>query len=470
MQPNGESGAGYGNFAGQPSPSLVRRGTPNLDAGTYTSPGSPRLPGAVTGDSRQASTWSRAASSCSVNGTAQQGLVRFAVPSIAPDARGPQLTDASIAPTLTAPFNTSVTVSWPANSDQDDQTLTYSLYRSDMSGKPIYTTTATSQFWNRPTMNYRDDGVSPGTSYTYWVVVSDPSGNTVRSASTSVTTPTNSPTSGTTPTDGYARAVLTAAPSLYWRLDDAAGSTTAADSSGYGDYGVTDGTTSFGTPSPVSGRSASALTLNGSGGSVGANQPVTNPGAFSEELWFNTTSSSGGRLIGFGNNLTGRSGNYDRLVYMLNSGQLTFGVYPGREVKVTSPKSYNDGAWHMLVASQGPGGMAMYVDGALVAADPTTTTAQNYTGYWRVGSDSVWDGNNADFNGALDEAAVFPTALSAAQVSAPVPGVSHRDGQHGRRHADGGLHDVVQLPRVHPRRHRVQRCRRCDHRLRLGLR
>ncbi len=38
---------------------------------------------------------------------------------------------------------------------------------------------------------------------------------------------------------------------------------------------------------------------------------------------------------------------------MTNSGQLIFGTYNGGADIIQTPKSYNDGAWHQVVATQG---------------------------------------------------------------------------------------------------------------------
>ena len=62
--------------------------------------------------------------------------------------------------------------------------------------------------------------------------------------------------------------------------------------------------------------------------------------------------------------------------------------------------------------------MKLYVDGALVGTNPTTS-AQVYTGYWRIGGDKVWTGATSSyFAGSLDEAAVYPTALSENDIRA----------------------------------------------------
>ena len=113
------------------------------------------------------------------------------------------------------------------------------------------------------------------------------------------------------------------------------------------------------------------------------------PKVFTAEAWFKTSTTRGGKIIGFGNQTTTSSGSYDRHVYMANNGRLVFGVYPGSVQAITSTAAYNDNQWHHVVASLGPSGMALYVDGVSVGSRSDITTGQSYMGYWRVGGDSV---------------------------------------------------------------------------------
>ena len=59
-------------------------------------------------------------------------------------------------------------------------------------------------------------------------------------------------------------------------------------------------------------------------------------------------------------------------------------------------------------------------DGALVGTNPNTA-AQVYNGFWRAGSDNLsgWplQPSSNNFNGTIDEIAVYSTALSASQVA-----------------------------------------------------
>lgn len=163
-----------------------------------------------------------------------------------------------------------------------------------------------------------------------------------------------------------------------------------------------------------------AYLLNGSTSYVSTPTQIANPTTFSVEIWFKSTVPSG-KLIGFGNAQTGSSGNYDRHLYFSTTGQIIFGVYSGVYHTITSPAAYTDGNWHQAVASLSAAGMILYMDGRQVAADPTTTTAQNYSGYWRIGYDNIngWPttGTNYYFTGNLRFAAVYTIALTASQVA-----------------------------------------------------
>ncbi|HET9648608.1 MAG TPA: hypothetical protein VFP34_10300 [Microlunatus sp.] len=186
VAPNGQPSAGgqkYGNFAGQPAPALFAW-FPNLTAGTYTGQG--QAAWSVVGNGSYIALGGEFPS---VNGAAQQGLVRFAVPRIAPNTIGPQVTSLSNRPTATVQADGSVALSWTANWDRDDLNLTYRLSRN---GVVIDTRTVPSTYWNRPTLTYTDttpiDGTSgTTTSVSYTVTAVDPSGNAVTSAATKVT-------------------------------------------------------------------------------------------------------------------------------------------------------------------------------------------------------------------------------------------------------------------------------------------
>ncbi|HEY3477945.1 MAG TPA: LamG-like jellyroll fold domain-containing protein, partial [Streptomyces sp.] len=338
-----------------------------------------------------------------VNGVAQQGLTRFAS---GPDTGAPSLPQTSV--TSTGPG--AVKVSWQSSIDLDDGLLTYRVYRNGGT-TPVYTTTGSSLPWVRPQLTYNDTNVTPGVKYTYRVSASDGTNTSALSPNASVTVPATA--------EAYPTQVLSDGASLYWRYDAASGSYNA-DSSAGDDSGISvGGPVHAVTPGAVPG--SKAYTFNGSSQWTYSDRLHPTPGTYSIETWFRTTTTSGGKIMGFGNNSTHVSGNYDKHIYMTDAGRLIFGVYTGATRVITTPAAYNDGGWHHVVATQGADGMRLYVDGVLRASDASVTTSQNYQGYWHIGYDSLgsWPSapSSAYFAGSMDEAAVYPTVLTAAQIA-----------------------------------------------------
>jgi PKD repeat protein len=259
-------------------------------------------------------------------------------------------------------------------------------------------------------------------SYIVTLTVTDGAGT---SASVSQTVTVSAPAANPSPTDVYGRQVYQDNPWVYYRLGEATRTTTGKDAGPDARNGVYTNNTgiTFATAGALKNSTDTSISTNGSSSSGFLSSPSTGtaPSAFSVEVWFKTTSTQGGRLIGYGSSQTGSSSNYDRMIYLQNTGQLVFGAYTGVEQKVQSPAStpYNNGEWHMAVATMSPAdGMKLYVDGVLVGSNPNGV-AQNYVGYWRVGPDNVWEGASSKYlNGSLDEAAVFTSVLTPEQIAA----------------------------------------------------
>ena len=400
---------GYGDFRGQPAPSIINW-FPDVTAGSYT--------GQYQGG------WTTEATSDYVveggefplvNNKGQQGLVRFAIPSIATNKQGPRVSAADSAPALRGISGSSVRVSWPSNWDRDNISLTYKLYRADRPSTPIFTGDKIAEFWNRPTQVFTDTGLTPNTSYGYWVTATDADGNTLKSATSSITTGTN-----VVDNSPYAQAVAADGAEHYWRLNDPAGSSSAIDWAGTNDL-MTGSGVGFGAAGAIGNSPDTAATFDGtSAGGAGQTTAEPGPSTFTAEAWIKTTTTSGGKILGFGDAQSGTSTSYDRHVYMDDAGHLTFGVYPGAVRAVTTGGAYNDGAWHHVVAALSSAGQQLYVDGLLEASDAGTTSAQSYSGYWRVGGDNLggWPnaGSSQSFAGTVDDVAIYPSALSAATI------------------------------------------------------
>lgn len=217
----------------------------------------------------------------------------------------------------------------------------------------------------------------------------------------------------------------------YYGLQETGGSTATnngTDASANGTYVTTLPVFTTSGPPGCGASGTRAVTFNGTSQWVNTTATATAPATVSVAIWFRTTTTSGGRLIGFGNevrtNASRASVQDDRHLYMTNSGQVAFGVLAGATKNaVISPSTYNDGAWHHAVGTLSSSGMVLYVDGVQVGSSTATTsaTAASYTGAWRVAYDVLtgWPSapTSAYFGGTLAHAAVYAAALSPAQVT-----------------------------------------------------
>jgi hypothetical protein len=141
-----------------------------------------------------------------------------------------------------------------------------------------------------------------------------------------------------------------------------------------------------------------------------------NPRVVSVALWFKTSTTAGGKLIGFSNSQTGSGTRYDRHLYMDNNGFIHFGVWIGSGAVVSSPSPLNDDQWHFAASSISNQGLKLFVDGAIVDTDSNVTMPQNYNGYWRIGYGrlGLWPNrpSSEHFAGKLDEVRIYHRALS----------------------------------------------------------
>jgi hypothetical protein len=171
------------------------------------------------------------------------------------------------------------------------------------------------------------------------------------------------------------------------------------------------------------GNATAAYSFNGTSQYVSSTNSYFDPNTYTMSIWFKTTTTLGGLLMGFGSSQTGLSLSYDRNLYMNNAGQIYFGSNPtgGNATAINSTLSYNDNNWHLATATISGAGMILYIDGAQVATNASITSSQNFTGYWRVGFDNVqwWPSSPSSnyFNGTLDDALVYHSALTPAEVA-----------------------------------------------------
>ncbi|MFF8387650.1 LamG-like jellyroll fold domain-containing protein [Streptomyces kanasensis] len=340
-----------------------------------------------------------------VNGAPAQGLTRFASTGDTGKPTTPVASAASVKPG-------EIQVRWRTSLDLDDSRLTYRVYR-DGAATPIATLDAESLPWHRPQASFTDTGLAPGSAHTYRVTATDGAGN-VSALSASVTA------TAAVSAQPYAAAVIGDGASLYWRYDDTTTPYTA-DSSKGDMSGLQANGPVLGQGPGATADGSKAYAFDGTDSVVHSDRRTTVGDAYTIETWFKTTTNRGGKLIGFGNNSTRNSGRYDKHLYMNNWGQLYFGAYDGTARTLSTLSSYNDGKWHHVVGTQGPGGMTLYVDGKRVGGN-TRSGHERYAGYWRIGGDAVgsWPSRPSSnyFAGQIDETAVYPTALTGEQVAA----------------------------------------------------
>jgi hypothetical protein len=254
---------------------------------------------------------------------------------------------------------------------------------------------------------------SPTATGTYYASYTYSSAEGARSSGTAVTI-TGGPIISTAPTSP--------ASGLYLSYPFT-GNTT--DASGNGNNGTIHGTVTatadrYNAPN-------SAYSFNGSSGYISTATGIAAPGPqnFSISVWFNT-STPGGVLVAYSAQQTGPASQYDRHIYMDNSGYVYFGLYvtsTGVAHTINSTATYADGSWHHAVATcSTTTGSSLYIDGQLQSSDASMTTPETYTGngYWRVGYSNVagWTNppTNLFFTGSLDDIAVYNTTISASQV------------------------------------------------------
>ena len=204
----------------------------------------------------------------------------------------------------------------------------------------------------------------------------------------------------------------------HWPLDEGSGAS-ASDATGHGN------TSAFqGAPEWVAGKYGGALAFDGVDDYLSTALSISVPNFITLSLWFKTTTTTGGKLIGFGNTQTGQSGSYGRHLYMNNAGKIYFSSDFGGENTISTPFSYNDDRWHHAAATFSSEGMMLYVDGALQASNPAVISSPGGVDgkYCRIGFDNIagWPSAPSSnyFSGQLDDISVYDIALSANTIAA----------------------------------------------------
>jgi hypothetical protein len=332
-------------------------------------------------------------------------------------------------PTVTSTAAGQATVTLDAVSTPQFGKLTYRIFRTGRKAL-LATVSATSWPWAEPVIHYQATGLKPGSRVSFTVSVTDGYKTSGRSAESSVITVARK-----NPAASYEKTVLRSRPTFYWLLDQRSGDV-ADDASGHHFRGTYEAGTRKGVAGPIAASKATATGFNGSTGIVTLNKRIESPATFTIEAWFKTSTITGGELVGFGGQKTGVSLEYDRQIYMMNDGQLVFGVQSGSQhYTIQTSNVYNDDRWHYVVAtfkaSGKSGTLTLYVDGHRINSKKRDALS-SYKGHWRVGGGNLtgwnldpWGSNSQGttqpnsyyFDGTIGDVAVYPTALSSTSVA-----------------------------------------------------
>lgn len=194
------------------------------------------------------------------------------------------------------------------------------------------------------------------------------------------------------------------------------------------------GNVAFNQPGPAKLSGSSALGFNGTdtlAADVAQSSGLT---SFTLGIWFKTATPQGA-MFGFSNSPSqATSTTYDRNLYLTSTGRVGFSTNSGgAKTVLSSPttKNYADNAWHyaVIVGESGVGllglysQITMYVDNVQVGSFNAllSSVANTNPGWWRVGqaraNEGGYSGNGQYFNGSLSNFTVFPSALTAAQIT-----------------------------------------------------
>jgi hypothetical protein len=401
------SNNGKFNLGGQPSPTLLHW-FPDYTTGTIS--GANQATWTIAGNSQYIVTGGEFTK---VNYVPQQGLTRFAFRDVAASKEPPRLSGPTFLPEVTSPAPGVAQVSFPANWDRDDASLSYSVQREGPG--QVNTFSLASSFHSQPVTTFVERNLPVGSQQRYRVVATDGAGLKAIGDWVAVTI------AGSGSLGNYHANVLSDRPTLYYRMG---GSGAAMTDWAFRNDGVLSSGATRGVPGALAGDSGTAVRLNGSGQNVATAKIASTPRAMSSEVWVRTTSRTGGMLVGWGDRPgTGTSSRVDYVTYLGNDGKVRFGVVENSRSVITSSAAINDGKWHHVVATlDWASGQRLYVDGQLVASNANVKHGRDYRGYWRVGSDSLanWASRPTTdaLTGDVDEVATYLTALPASRVAA----------------------------------------------------
>ncbi len=218
-----------------------------------------------------------------------------------------------------------------------------------------------------------------------------------------------------------AQQILADSPVAYCRLNDASGSTVAADSSGNNLHGIISGDMTMG----VSDGTGGVCALFGTSSAVKISDPgptsvFPSANSFSVEAWFLETTALGYNpvLVDKGHNLQPGSWAMSAGTASIPSSFVNQDQGESTGGSVTAPSTLATGVWHQLVQTTdvGSGFVKLYIDGSLVSSSAfTSRPISTNTIDLQIG---VITGVGWWYTGKMSDVAVFNGPLSSLRIQA----------------------------------------------------
>jgi hypothetical protein len=236
----------------------------------------------------------------------------------------------------------------------------------------------------------------------------------------------------------YEQAILADGPRAYYRLGEGPQSLRALDASANHFDGTYMGSPTLAAPGALPADINTAMQVAGNGMvDIPPAAAVTGAGAWSYELWFESSQHVGDGLFDLRGAPPGIGASQLRLEGGLSGTTFSVDQYPGATYTVinyTAGASLWDGKWHHIVWTRAADGKThrLYLDGALVGTGATAAAVS--VGPFIACRIAGNRDTGFEFSGSIDEFAIYPVELSAAQVLAHYnaglgPGLNQTTGQ-----------------------------------------
>ena len=210
--------------------------------------------------------------------------------------------------------------------------------------------------------------------------------------------------------------MLADSPAAYWRVGETSG-TTMSDATSNANNGTYVGGYTLGQAGALQGDANTAVSLNGSTGYATApNSSTLQVSKVSIELWVKKSApTSNGMYVTKNVALGGGAGtSWFQLMNAQDGNRLEFRVTGDVGPTLNSASSLTVGVWYYVVATYDGATAKLFINGSLDSQLSTTVTPTQTL-------DPLYLGRRVDGyynNAVLDEVAIYPAALSSAQVAA----------------------------------------------------